>query len=368
MRKSTSRERKRKRRLDPQPHHTDRPDSGPEQGKLLQFPGSFPGAEAPGPGPDQPIPPAGISRMVGERMMREVEKLLAEKDFANIEEANEYLATLVGTPLWDDGEPEVSSDPIERAQDLAYEAMESDDDEAEQLAKQALALDPDCVDALVTMSAFAPTPAKRISKLTQAVKAGERRLGKEFFEDNKGYFWGLTETRPYMRARYELAMALIVAGRIKETISHFEALLELSEGDNLGVRDVLVGIYVMADQPEAARDLLERFEDDHSALFSWARALVYYLLRDFDRAKRALSRARRANRYVEKYLTGDKPHPEFPPEFYALGGEDEAAFCGFHLGLAWSTNPMAMLWMTQGGQPGDGKYLGVYSLMKRKRR
>ncbi|MFK4996698.1 hypothetical protein ACI2OX_01665 [Bacillus sp. N9] len=39
-----------------------------------------------------------------------------------------------------------------------------------------------------------------------------------------------------MRARYNYAFLLHSLGKTKEAINHFEELLRLNEGDNLGVR------------------------------------------------------------------------------------------------------------------------------------
>ena len=44
------------------------------------------------------------------------------------------------------------------------------------------------------------------------VAAGERALGAQAFERDAGHFWGLLETRPYMRARAGLAECLWAAG------------------------------------------------------------------------------------------------------------------------------------------------------------
>ena len=39
------------------------------------------------------------------------------------------------------------------------------------------------------------------------IAAGAEALGEINFQDDAGSFWGLLETRPYMRARHELALA-----------------------------------------------------------------------------------------------------------------------------------------------------------------
>ena len=78
--------------------------------------------------------------------------------------------------------------------------------EARKLAKRALKLDPNCVDALVVMTDLdARSTQAIIAGLQNAVAAGERALGARFIKENTGHFWGLLDTRPYMRAMERLA-------------------------------------------------------------------------------------------------------------------------------------------------------------------
>lgn len=75
----------------------------------------------------------------------------------------------------------------------------------------------------------------------QGVEAGERALGSEAFEEWEGHFWGILETRPYMRARHGLALCLWEAGESKKAIEHYTEMLRLNPGDNQGIRYVLAG-------------------------------------------------------------------------------------------------------------------------------
>jgi len=154
--------------------------------------------------------------------------------------------------------------------------------------------------------------------------------------------------------------------RPREGIEHFEALLGLDLGDNLGVRQDLLSAYLVVDNVEAARDSVERFVDDDSAFFEWARVLIYYLSRDFHEAASSLARARRANKYAERYLLNKKEPPEEEPIDYVQGRDSEAQYCAFHLGFPWSLHPAAWIWIQCGGRPGDGEYFGAYSMLKKK--
>ena len=71
--------------------------------------------------------------------------------------------------------------------------------------------------------------------------AGERALGAQAFEEDVGHFWGLLETRPYMRARAGLAASLWTAGDEVEAVEHYQDMLRLNPGDNQGHRYVLLG-------------------------------------------------------------------------------------------------------------------------------
>ena len=359
--KRLRRKKKNRKHTERQPGGLSYERSAPGTGEVVEFPA---GASRPESLPADdfspgPMPP----RLITEQLLGKLHQHLEGKDFSSEEELSAYLEKSLKDPHLFDLLEGDRAGPIERAQDLAFEAMETPGIEGQRLARQTLALDPDCVDALVVRAMSEKREVKRISMLQQAVKAGERRLGKEFFEENSGRFWGLLETRPYMRARYELATELMHANRAQEGIGHLEALLDLSLNDNIGAREDLLTAFLMADNIEAAHDLAERYSEDGSALFEWARVLIYYLSREFAEASKALARARRANKYVEKYLLQKKDLPDEAPFEYVMGRDSEALHCAFHLGLVWSFHPTAWMWVERGGRPGDGKYFGGYSLL-----
>src|SRR5262245_10854804 len=81
----------------------------------------------------------------------------------------------------DEAEPEDVDldDPPQRALELASQARgHPDPTESARLAHAALRLDPDCMDAFITLAAVeTQTPDEVISRLKEAVAAGERTLG-----------------------------------------------------------------------------------------------------------------------------------------------------------------------------------------------
>lgn len=304
-----------------------------------------------------PLPSTSMIR--SERLISKIHSMVAESGAKNIEEANAFLDKL-GQDFFNDIAARPSDDPIDRAEQLTYDAMEAPTErEARKLLKQALDLDPGCVDALLQLAEMAQSQGAHLKLVEKAVTAGERRLGKEFFKRNKGHFWGLIETRPYMRARYTLAMSLIAAVRVPEAVAHFEAMLDLCPNDNMGVRDQLLPLYLMVDQPESAAALLARYEDDVSPTLTWGGALVHYLLRDFEKAQDSLTVARRSSPRVEKYLNHKKKLPARRGDSYIFGSEEEAIDAAAILLRAWELYPSALVWLHHGGRPGDGRYWGL---------
>jgi tetratricopeptide (TPR) repeat protein len=234
-----------------------------------------------------------------------------------------------------------------RAQDLFYEAMEAEDPAvAYELLEKSLEIDPDCIDALLALiDAMDGDLAWRIDKVREVVSRGEQDLGEEFLRENRGHFWGLVETRPYMRARERLAGLLIDAGRLEEAFAEYEAMLDLNPNDNQGVRDVLLGQYLTTGRLDAAERLLTRYEDDGSAVFTWGRVLARFLAGDPDGARESLALARRLNRHAEKYLTGVKRLPRSRPDTYTFGQDSEAVVCADFLREAWRKHPAAVAWL-----------------------
>ena len=64
-----------------------------------------------------------------------------------------------------------------------------------------------------------------------------------------------------------------------------------------------------------------------------------------DEASAALKQARRANRYVELYLTARKTLPKNLPEMCSPGSDEEAVLCLNCLSGAWDEHREAVFWL-----------------------
>jgi len=79
----------------------------------------------------------------------------------------------------------------------------------------------------------------------KAIEAGRRDLGEEYSRENKGHFWAMIETRPFMRAMGALAESLADNEyHLDEAIAVHEEMLDLNPSDNQGIRYGLLGCYL----------------------------------------------------------------------------------------------------------------------------
>jgi tetratricopeptide (TPR) repeat protein len=285
-----------------------------------------------------------------ERSLWQIEALMEDEKFDNVDEANARLEDMIGDArLRDRARAWKQDDPKFRAQDLTYDALETEDlGEALRLVHEALELDPDCTDAQRLMVALLPTTVEnRLHLMREVVEKAERAMGESFVQKNTGHFWGMVSTRPYMRAKQHLGELLAETGDFEGAIATFEQMLELNPRDNQGMRSPLLGLYLATHRPEAADHLMSLYEGEEEvdACFAWARVLERWLSGKVDDAKAALAKARKINRFSEPYLTGSRKLPSQAPDYYRPGDDTEAQVCGTQLSVAVESHPNFRKWL-----------------------
>jgi len=239
--------------------------------------------------------------------------------------------------------------PESLAMDLVYQAHEaSTTKKAVHLAEKALDIDPNCAEAfLVLEEHLSEDPLESLDFFDQAVEASERSLGEEFFKENKGMFWGLHETRPYMRAQLYKAQILWELRRQSEAIQTCWRLLELNPNDNQGVRYVLFDYLLTDHRYEDVEKLLSRYQDDAGANWQWNLTLYRFATKGED-DRLAIEQAKKAhqeNSYVVEYLTGKSEFPDEIPASYSFGSRDEAICYLADSTPAWLNTPGALIWL-----------------------
>lgn len=241
-----------------------------------------------------------------------------------------------------------SGGTIQRAQEKMYQAWEESNPKRRiSLAREALKISPDCADAYVLLAEEeSDTPEQALQYYEEGVAAGERALGPAMFEENQGYFWGLLETRPYMRAREGLASVLRYLGRTDEASHHYREILVLNPNDNQGIRYSLLNLLLETGQDDAARSLLDDYAEDGMAEWLYTRALLAFRKSGAGhQADKLLRDAVKINPHVPAYLSGRQRVPAEMPAYIGFGDKNEAiSYAAGYLGL-WRQTKGAVEWL-----------------------
>ncbi|MBN2385484.1 MAG: hypothetical protein JXB85_00585 [Anaerolineales bacterium] len=239
---------------------------------------------------------------------------------------------------------------VRKAQELMYQTWnEYNPARRIVMAHQALSISPDCADAYVLLAEEEADTLLRAAELyRQGMQAGERALGKKMFKEARGHFWGILETRPYMRARAGLANCLWGMGKTEEAKEHYSDMLRLNPNDNQGIRYTLLSLLLETRSQAEVDALLDEYDGDYSPDWLYTRALILFRQEGGAiRAGQALDAAIEQNRYVLSYLVGEKPIPVHLPETIEVGGETEAiAYASGHLNH-WRRTRGAVEWLRE---------------------
>ncbi|KAH7155783.1 hypothetical protein B0J13DRAFT_469917 [Dactylonectria estremocensis] len=81
------------------------------------------------------------------------------------------------------------------------------------------------------------------------------------FETETGHFWGLLNTRDYMRARFDLAgKNLLLLGTldgVHEALEHMQDMMRLCRSDNMGLRDIVPAMMLRLDLDQECYDFVK---------------------------------------------------------------------------------------------------------------
>lgn len=222
----------------------------------------------------------------------------------------------------------------EQSDDLLFEAYEEPiKSKAIKLAKQALEINPDNIDAENFITKFETNTIKKLGKYKETLDKEQAKLEKEDFfnKENIGIFWGLIETRPYMRTKHSYMLTLMELGRYTEAIKQGEELLELCESDNLGIRYLIMGLYTVLERFEECDKIYNKYSDD-STFMLFPLSIMYYKKGDYKKCKKILKEIQENNEYLLNYLIGRKKFTKTKVEYieingtYSWGSEEEAYF------------------------------------------
>lgn len=232
--------------------------------------------------------------------------------------------------------------PADRADAICQQAYDAFGRRRVLLAKQALAEDPAHVDASILVAEATRPVERRIELFRNAKENAKTKLGPVMKAD-VGHFWGLSETRPFMRACHGLAAALHEAGQTNEAIEQYQEMLYLNPEDNQGVRYEIIPLLLAHDREPEALKLLDKYREE-TAFWHYMKSLVEFRRSGRSaNSKKAMRSAFRSNQHVVEMMQSTEP--PFFPDSYSEGSPEEAAICIRELADAWDETEGYVEWM-----------------------
>jgi tetratricopeptide (TPR) repeat protein len=243
--------------------------------------------------------------------------------------------------------PDGGGDPYQQALALLEQARQFTDHRRRSvLARRALNLAPDCVEAHLLLAEGTRSPFQAVVFYRLGVEAAERNLSSQSLPPESGHCWENLATRPYLRARAGLARALWQCSRADEALAHWRDLLRLDTSDHLGIRYLLAARLLELGRDRDLDDLLRQYADDPGAYLTWVAALALFRRSGASvEARHALETALASNPQVPVYLLGQQPLPRKRSAFIVRGEASEAVAVATETLNAWRSTPGALAWL-----------------------
>ncbi|KAK4194884.1 hypothetical protein QBC40DRAFT_237676 [Triangularia verruculosa] len=128
------------------------------------------------------------------------------------------------------------------------------------------------------------TACNEIKKTREELEREEallRAKPDDMFNNGVGHFWGITDTRDYMRARHAAADALLqvdTRAAVEKALEHFLDMLRLCRSDNLGVRDIIPGLFLRLGREQECYDFLKWWATaDPDGTYNWGDTTLPHL-------------------------------------------------------------------------------------------
>lgn len=186
-------------------------------------------------------------------------------------------------------------------------------------------------------------PLETIEDYQRAIDLFRSTKGEKYFEENKGYFWGMLESRPFMIHLLEQAMLLWDAGQRDRAVSQLQYLLELNPNDNQGVRYILMNRLLELDRLDEAQELFDFYDEEYSADWLFSKLLLSIKSnQNKDIIEELYEEAVEENEFIIPFLVGKKKIPKVLPSFYSPGDENEAIIYVDLAQMAWKNNKKAI--------------------------
>ena len=253
-----------------------------------------------------------------------INDFLENVDAKDEKELNEKLQEFI--KKYNANEIEYVNTPLDDAYELLEKAENSKSKtQAIKYAKEAYEMCSECFDAILFQVQLENNSLKKMELLEKGLEFEKKRLEKAnyFKKENIGHFYGMFETRPYIRGLYMKAGCLLVDGKIKQALSVCKEILKLNEHDNTGARYLLMAIYAYLEDESEILKLYKKYPEEHLEMLFPLFAL-YYKQGNDKKAKEYLDKINKANPHFIKLFKGTMTkNKDVPKGYYSKGDSSE---------------------------------------------
>ena len=202
-----------------------------------------------------------------------------------------------------------------------------------QYLEQAAALAPDNMDVkLAQLEVDTKSPLDFVAALPELIETERNRLKREqLYTNNRGDFWMVFETRPYMRLLQRYMMALMDCGIFIKAIEVGETMMGLNKNDNLGIRYTLMVLYAKtSDETKALKLYHINAGEADCPSYLLPLSLLYFKLGKWDTAKSYLMKLKETCPGTKKFIRAVKKgdietllRTMYSPGGYTIGTAEE---------------------------------------------
>ncbi|MBF7092367.1 hypothetical protein IUY40_12555 [Flavobacterium sp. ALJ2] len=277
-----------------------------------------------------------------DKLITDLHRFLNSQDFKSENDLRKFMESM---------EQQIPSLPEEiltsqeQAQNLVYEAYDLPTAKAKQNIKKALKLDSNCIEAYEFLGSIEDVEEIAILFYEKGIRIGRENFKGKFLEKNKGKFWYIHETRPFMRCLKHYSDCLYLMGQAKDAAAVLEEIIGLNENDNQGVRDQLLLYLILLEENEKFEKYTKMFKDDDTTFSLFNRALFTFKTEgETDNTNKQLQKAIKQNKFVVAKLLSKKPIIN-SSDYYSWGSEDEADYYAEFAKNIWENTNKASLWL-----------------------
>ncbi len=177
-------------------------------------------------------------------------------------------------------------------------------DKMMQYLKKALKENPDYFEAeMLLVTETSENEFEALQKAETILEHAKQVMIKNGYltEKNIGSFWGIFETRDYIRFLRSVAQLYLQYSMYSRAASILEEVIRLNESDNTGARDQLFAIYAVLEQEEKAMKLKEKFDlNETTTLLSLC--ILKFRLAKFDEADMYLEQLETINPDTQNFV------------------------------------------------------------------